>query len=96
MGRKKKKCVAPVGRPPAPWFYELLKLDLPGDSFLDYYELSEKLGVTVKAVHGVCAKLGIPGEYYRTSTKGIRKRFYLRDLKRCVSAYLKFRGQKEV
>ena len=96
MDRKKKKSSAPVGRPPAPWVYELLRLDLPGDRLLDYYELSEKLGVTLRAVHGLCTQLDIPGQFYRKNITGIRKGFYYADLKRHVILYLKSRGRKEI
>ena len=82
-----------MGKPPAAWVYELLKLDLPEDYLVDYRYLSEKFGVSLRALRGFCAKLNIPGQYYRKNTRGVRKRFYLSELKSHIRAYLKSRGR---
>ena len=92
MPRKKKEVAPLIGRPPADWVYKLLALELPGETIMSYEEISERFQVTLRSVHAFGAKLKIPGEYYKSSERGIRKRFKLSDFKEAARIYLKNRG----
>ncbi len=45
-------------------------------------------GLSIRAVHGFCAKAGALGEYYRHENNVIRKRFTIKELKRAANAYI--------
>ena len=93
MSTKKEKFGSHIGRPPAPWLYEVLKLDLPEDSFFTYQELSEKYNVNKNTLYAICKKMNVPEEYYKTPTNFIGRRFRLSDLKIAIRAYLKLCGR---
>ena len=93
MPSKKEKSVPHIGRPPAPWLYEVLKLDLPDDSFLNYQELSERCKVNKNTLYAICKKMNVPEEYYKTPINFIGRRFRLSDLKSAIRAYLKLCGR---
>ena len=78
-----------IGRPPAAWVRELAELKKKDDDFLDYHDLCELFGVSLRSMHGFCTKAGVTGEYYRHENKVIRKRFRVKDLKKSAAAYLK-------
>jgi hypothetical protein len=78
-----------MGRPPAQWVYELTKLDESKEKFLDYHDLSEMFGLTIRSVHGFCTKAGAQGEYYKHENNVIRKRFSVHELKLVAKKYLK-------
>jgi hypothetical protein len=78
-----------IGRPPAQWVYQLAKLDGSKDKYLDYHDLSEMFGLTIRSVHGFCTKAGAKGEYYKHENNVIRKRFSAHELKQVAEKYLK-------
>ena len=78
-----------VGRPPAKWVYELANLDLPDDQFLDYHDLAEMFGITIRTVHGFCSKAKVEGDYYKTADRTIRKKFKVSQLKESSMIYVK-------
>jgi len=82
MGAKK------MGRPAAKWVQELAQIDESKHEYLDYHDLSKMFGLTIRSVHGFCAKAGVSGEYFKHESKVVRKRFSAKELKRAASAYL--------
>ena len=82
--RKKK-----IGRPPAKWVHELANLERDDNEYLDYHDLSELFGVTMRTVHGFCTKADVVGEYYKTDSNVVRKRFKVKDLKKAAVRFLK-------
>lgn len=77
-----------IGRPAAKWVHQLAMLDERKHQFLDYHDLSEMFGVTIRTVHGFCTKAGADGEYYKHENNVIRKRFTVRALKTAAKVYL--------
>ncbi len=84
----KKKLQKKMGRPPAKWVHELAKLDRDDSDYLDYHDLSELFGLTLRTVHGFCTKAEVEGEYYKTENKAVRKRFTIKALKIAAHRYL--------
>jgi hypothetical protein len=78
-----------IGRPPAKWVYKLAELEMKDDDFLDYHDLSQMFGLTLRSVHGFCTKNRVEGEYYRHPNKVVRKRFRVDELKKAAHKYLR-------
>lgn len=78
-----------IGRPPAEWVYQLSQLKNKDDEFLDYNDLCELFDISLRSAHGFCSKCGIKGDYYKHESKGVRKRFRVKDLKKAAALYLK-------
>ena len=93
MSRRKKESSAPMGRPPAAWLHELMKLDLPDDYLLDVEEIRGRFGITKTNLQRTFKQIGVSGDYYQTDAKTIGKHFRLLDCKNAISDYLKGRGR---
>jgi|MDTC01.1.fsa_nt_gb hypothetical protein len=87
----KKKVTRKMGRPPAPWVFELASSTEDGSKYLDYHALSNKFGITLRAVHIFCTKAGVEGEYYKTESRTVRKRFTVDQLRTAARKYLEQR-----
>lgn len=80
-----------MGRPPSKWVHKLANIQRDDEERLDYHDLSNLFGVTIRTVHGFCSKAEVVGEYYKTADKAVRKRFSVRELKKAAREYIERR-----
>lgn len=78
-----------IGRPAAKWVHQLAKLDGDKSDYLDYHDLSNMFGITIRTVHIFCSKASAEGEYYKHYNNVVRKRFSIPELRKAAQAYLK-------
>lgn len=81
-----------MGRPPAPWMFELATLKKKDRESLDYQGLCDMFCLSKRMVQNFCSKLEIPGEYYQAENKTVQKRFRVSELKKAAKRYISERG----
>jgi hypothetical protein len=82
--RTKKK----MGRPPAPWVYEIVSFKMNDDQFIDVYELAIKLNVPVSSLKAFLRKANAKRKHEIQNGKA-RALFKVKDLKTAAKNYLK-------
>lgn len=78
---------ARMGRPPAPWVYEILNLNLKEKDWVDKNDLCELLGISVYSIKVFLAKLNIDKKY-ELDSGFIRAKYKYSDLKQSVKEYI--------
>ncbi|MBI2603585.1 MAG: hypothetical protein HYW48_11075 [Deltaproteobacteria bacterium] len=83
MAKKRK-----MGRPPAPWMYDLaMGKHLRSAETLNYEDIRTRFNVSIPAVRNFCAKLKIKGEYFFDG-KNVVKRYSAKKLQQAAKEYV--------
>lgn len=79
--------ISRIGRPPAPWVYKILKLNLAGPYWIDAYELAQLLGVSANSVKVFVHRFEIDRRYEKENSV-VKSKFQISVLKKRVQAYI--------
>ncbi len=76
-----------MGRPPAPWVYEMDSLSIEENQYMDVYELSTSLHVPVSCLKAFFRKAEVKRKHEIQGGKA-RARFKIKDLKKAAREYI--------
>lgn len=76
-----------MGRPPAPWVYKLLTLDLPRDKWVTLKELSDLVGTPTFSLKIFFNRFDFINKKYEFEGHALRSKYLMGEIKLIVGNY---------